>query len=90
MTRHLTVRALPKPLGAIWKEAKEPLLKAVEDKNGRHVEIYDHLGDAHLALGEKAEAIAAWKKGLAVAGESKRDQQRKAIVEKKIREAESK
>jgi tetratricopeptide (TPR) repeat protein len=69
-----------------YKEAKESLLKAVEDKDSQHLEIFDHLGDVHLALGEKAEALAAWKKGLELAGTSKRDQQRKAEVEKKIKE----
>jgi tetratricopeptide (TPR) repeat protein len=70
-----------------YKEAKEPLLKATQDKkDGQHVEIYDHLGDVHMALGEKKEAIAAWKKGMEVAGTSKREQERKAKVEKKLKE----
>jgi len=56
-----------------YKEAKEWLSKAVTYKEGHHIEIFDHLGDAHMALGEKAEAIAAWKKGLDVAGDSKRE-----------------
>jgi tetratricopeptide (TPR) repeat protein len=70
-----------------YAEAKKYLLQAVEDpKEGQHVEIYDHLGDAHLALGEKAEALAAWKKGVEVAGESTREQEKKAEVEKKLKE----
>jgi tetratricopeptide (TPR) repeat protein len=69
-----------------FKEAKEWLQKAVELPDGQHVEIYDHLGDVHWALGEKAEAIAAWKKGIEVAGSSKREQKRKAEVEKKLKE----
>jgi tetratricopeptide (TPR) repeat protein len=69
-----------------YKEAKPPLLKAVEDKEGQHIEIFDHLGDVHLALGEKAEAIAAWKKGLEAAGTSKREKDKKAQVEKKLKE----
>ena len=40
-----------------YKEAKEPLLKAIEDKEGQHSEILDHLGDVHMALGEKDEAL---------------------------------
>lgn len=74
-----------------YKEAKEPLLKATQDKkNGQHIEIYDHLGDVYLALGEKAEALAIWKKGLELAGTSKREQERKAKVEKKIKENDGK
>ncbi|HXG13095.1 MAG TPA: tetratricopeptide repeat protein [Gemmataceae bacterium] len=69
-----------------FKEAKEWLQKAVELPDGQHVEIYDHLGDVHWALGEKAEAIAAWKKGIEVAGSGKREQKRKAEVEKKLKE----
>jgi tetratricopeptide (TPR) repeat protein len=68
------------------KEAKPLLLQAVQDEEGRHIEIYDHLGDVHMALGEKAEALAAWKKGLGVAGTSPREKQRKAAVEKKIKD----
>jgi tetratricopeptide (TPR) repeat protein len=74
-----------------YKEAKEPLLKAVQDKkDGQHIEILDHLAEVHMALGEKAEAIAAWKKGLEVAGAAKREQERKAQVEKKLKAAEGK
>lgn len=66
------------------KEAKEVLLKAVEDKRAQHIEIYDHLGDVHQALGERDAALAAWRKGIEVVGESRRDQERKAAVEKKL------
>jgi tetratricopeptide (TPR) repeat protein len=68
-----------------FKEAKDYLLQAIKDKEGQHIEIFDHLGDAHLALGEKAEAVSAWKKGLEVPTESKREQQKKSEVEKKIK-----
>ena len=66
------------------KEAKEVLLKAVEDKNAQHIEIYDHLGDVYLALGEREAAIKAYQRGLECAGESRREQERKADVEKKL------
>jgi tetratricopeptide (TPR) repeat protein len=69
-----------------YKEAVEYLKKAVQDEDGKHVEIYDHLGDAHWALGEKKEAVQAWKKGVEVAGTTKREQTKKAEVEKKIKE----
>jgi tetratricopeptide (TPR) repeat protein len=66
------------------KEAKAVLLEAVQDKDGQNVEIYDHLGEVHLALGEEAEAAAAWNKAVEVATASKRDQKRKAEIQKKI------
>jgi tetratricopeptide (TPR) repeat protein len=70
-----------------YAEAKPLFQKAVEDEEGQHLEIFDHLGDVHNALGEKDQAVAAWKKGLKLAGNSKRDQQRKAAVEKKLKES---
>lgn len=66
------------------KEAKKHLLEAVEHKEGQHTEIYDHLAEVHLSLGEKAEAIATWKKGIEAATPSKRDQKRKAEIQKKL------
>jgi tetratricopeptide (TPR) repeat protein len=71
-----------------YKEAKENLLKAVNYKDGHHIEIFDHLGDVHMALGEKAEAVSAWKKGLEVVRDSKREKEIKARVEKKIKDAQ--
>jgi tetratricopeptide (TPR) repeat protein len=68
-----------------YKEAKEALLQAVKDKEGQNIEIYDHLGEVYTALGDKDEALSAWKKGVEVATDSKRDQQKKAEVEKKIK-----
>jgi tetratricopeptide (TPR) repeat protein len=69
-----------------FEEAKKYLLKSVEFERGRSTEVYDHLGDVHAALNEKAEAIAAWKKAIEVATPSGRDQQRKAAIEKKIKD----
>jgi tetratricopeptide (TPR) repeat protein len=71
-----------------FKEAKPYLLEAVKDEEGKHIEIYDHLAEVHMALGEKAEAIAAWKKGLELAGPTKREQERKKEVEKKLKAAQ--
>jgi tetratricopeptide (TPR) repeat protein len=67
------------------KEAKKYLLEAVKDKDSQHTEIYDHLADVHMALGEKSEAIAAWKKAVEIAGPSKREQHKKTEVEKKLK-----
>jgi tetratricopeptide (TPR) repeat protein len=71
-----------------YAEAKVEMLKAIKSPDGEdeaNFEIYDHLGDIHLALGEKADAVKSWKKGLESATTSKRDKERKVEVEKKIK-----
>jgi tetratricopeptide (TPR) repeat protein len=68
-----------------YPEAKKYLLEAVKDPEGQHIEIMDHLGDVHMALGEKADAISTWKKALQVETTSNREKQRKALVEKKLK-----
>jgi tetratricopeptide (TPR) repeat protein len=71
-----------------FKEAKEFLIQATKGgKEGEHLEIYDHLADAHVALGEKTEAVAAWKKALELAGPTKREQAKKVEIEKKLKAA---
>lgn len=70
-----------------YKEAKEWLLKAVEDEDAQHIEIYDHLGDVHMALGEREAAIRAWQRGLEVAGDSRREQRIRRAVEMKLKKA---
>jgi tetratricopeptide (TPR) repeat protein len=67
-----------------YKEAKDILLKALEDKNSQHIEIFDHLGDVYLVLGEREKALDAWRRGLEVVGDGRREAERKALVEKKI------
>jgi tetratricopeptide (TPR) repeat protein len=67
-----------------YQEAKKYLLEAIKDKASQHIEIYDHLGDVHMALGERKEAIEAWRKGLEFVGEGRRELERKTSVEKKI------
>jgi tetratricopeptide (TPR) repeat protein len=71
-----------------YAEAKKYLLEAVKDKEGQHIEILGHLGDVHLALKERDEAIKVYKKALEVAGDNKREQARKAEVEKKLKALE--
>jgi tetratricopeptide (TPR) repeat protein len=68
-----------------YEDAKKYLEQAVEDKEGQHVEIFDHLGDTYLKLGNKAKAMEAWKKGVEAASDTKREKERKADVEKKIK-----
>jgi tetratricopeptide (TPR) repeat protein len=74
-----------------FKEGKTYLLRAIEDENGQNIEIYDHLADCLMELGEKKEAVETWKKGLEaledVGSASKRDLDRKALIEKKLKEA---
>jgi uncharacterized protein HemY len=69
-----------------YAEAKKYLLLAVKDKDGQHIEIMDHLADVHLALGEKTEAVAVWKKALEMETSTRREVQRKAVVEKKLKD----
>lgn len=73
-----------------YKEAVTPLVDAVKQDDGQHMEIYDHLGDVYVALKEPAKAVEAWKKGLACPPVSKRDAARKVEMEKKIKGAEEK
>jgi uncharacterized protein HemY len=74
-----------------YKEAKKYLQDATKLPEGKHIEIYDHLADTHMALGEKSEAIKIWKDAMALERElSKRDQERKKSIEKKLSEAEKK
>lgn len=72
-----------------YVEAKRYLRQAVQniidEGEGESIEIYDHLGEVLMALGQKTEAVATWKKGVQVAGESKREQKRKDEVQKKIK-----
>jgi tetratricopeptide (TPR) repeat protein len=69
-----------------YEEAKKYLVDALKDKDAQHIEIYDHLGEAYMALGQRGAALDAWRKGVAIAGDDRREQQLKVSVEKKIKE----
>ena len=73
-----------------YAEAKKILLQAIELEDGQHIEIYDHLAETHLALGEKKEALAVWRKALELEDISRRDQQRRAEIRNKIKRLEEK
>lgn len=75
-----------------FAEAKKWLLEATKQKEGQHVEIYDHLADVHMALGEKAEAVKVWKEALAQDDPNitKRERERRKAIEKKLAEADKK
>lgn len=68
-----------------YKEAKEFMMKAVAQERGKNTELMEHLGDIHLALGEKAEAKKAYEASLAAVTFNYKDQARKPEVEKKIK-----
>lgn len=67
-----------------YKEALVELKKAAADEDeGNHLEIWDHLADCYMALGQKQEAIDTWQKGLEFDDISKRDiSRREAIIAK--------
>jgi pentatricopeptide repeat protein len=67
-----------------YEDAKKYLLEALKDKDSQHIEIFDHLGDTYMALGMRSAAVDAWRQGLTVAGDDRREQERKKIVEKKV------
>jgi tetratricopeptide (TPR) repeat protein len=73
-----------------YKEAKKYLVEATKLKGGKHVEIYDHLADVHMVLGEKDEALKVWKEALEFKDLSKREQERRKSIEKKVAEVEKK
>jgi tetratricopeptide (TPR) repeat protein len=72
-----------------YKEAKKHLLEAIEQQDGQHIEILDHLADVHMALGEKEDAVKVWKKALALEADSKRDKARKEEIAKKVKKTEA-
>lgn len=73
-----------------YKEAKKHLTDATKLEGGKHSEIYDHLADTHMALGEKAEAIKVWKDALKLEDATRKDKERRKVIEKKLAEAEKK
>jgi tetratricopeptide (TPR) repeat protein len=73
-----------------YKEALEYLKKAAADEEeGNHMEIWDHLADCHMALGQKAEAIAAWEKALKMEDLTKRDGERRRKISEKFKTAKA-
>jgi tetratricopeptide (TPR) repeat protein len=65
-----------------------PYLKkaAADEDDGDHLEIWDHLADCQLALGDKAAAVEAWQRGLSFDDVSKRDEARRRRVIAKLKE----
>lgn len=73
-----------------FKEAKKHLSDAIKLEGGKNIEIFDHLAEVHIALGEKAEAIKVWKDALKIEDTTKRDKERRKRVEEKLAAAEKK
>ena len=73
-----------------YAEAKKILLETVKSEDAQHVEIYDHLAEVYVALGQTDKAVETWKKGLTCKPLGKRDEQRKIEVEKKVKKLEKK
>jgi tetratricopeptide (TPR) repeat protein len=69
-----------------YKEALKYLQdSAADEEDGNHLEIWDHLGDCYLALGQKKEALDAFVKGLKMEDISKRDVERRRNVSEKLK-----
>jgi hypothetical protein len=61
------------------------LEEAVKQPDAQSIEIYDHLAEVLNALGDKDAAVATWKKGLELPADTKREKDKKAEVEKKVK-----
>jgi tetratricopeptide (TPR) repeat protein len=68
-----------------YDEAKKWLLEAIKGDEGENIEIYDHLADVHMAMGEKAQALEIWKKALTLETNTLRERNRRSEIEKKLK-----
>jgi tetratricopeptide (TPR) repeat protein len=68
--------------------AKKYLILATQDEeDGNHMEIWDHLADCHMALGEVKDAVEVWGKALKLDDVSKKDAERRKKVTAKLTKA---
>ena len=71
-----------------YEEAKKYLLEAAQDQDeAEHIEIWDHLADTQMALGDVKGAVETWTKALKFDDISKRDAERRKKVTKKLTDA---
>jgi len=70
-----------------YPEARDLMLEVVKDEEAQHVEIYDHLAQIYMGLGQKDDAVKAWKKGLTLDNVTSRDDARKVAVKKRLEAA---
>ena len=59
-----------------YEQAKKYLVDALKDTNSQHIEIFDHLGETYIALGQREAALDAWRSGLKVVGDDPASQRR--------------
>jgi tetratricopeptide (TPR) repeat protein len=73
-----------------YEEAKKALVEASQDEEeAEHIEIWDHLADCQMALGDVKGAVETWTKALKFEDISKRDAERRKKVTKKLLEAKA-
>ena len=72
-----------------YSEAKEYLLEAsMDEEEAQHIEIWDHLADCLMALGDAKGAVETWTKALKFEDVSKRDGDRRKKVTAEAAEGE--
>ena len=73
-----------------YSEAKTYLLEAsLDEEEAQHIEIWDHLADTMMALGDTKGAIETWTKALKFDDISKRDAERRKKVTQKLQKAKA-
>jgi tetratricopeptide (TPR) repeat protein len=73
-----------------YAEAKKYLEEAAADQDeAEHIEIWDHLADVQMALGDTKAAIDTWTKALKFDDLSKRDAERRKKVTQKLQKAKA-
>ncbi len=73
-----------------YDEAIKLLTEAsLDEEEGQHMEIWDHLADAYLAKKDAKKAIELWSKALKFEDQSKRDGERRKKITEKMRKAKA-
>lgn len=67
-----------------YTKALELMQDVIKQDDAQHVEIFDHLAEIQMAMGQKAEAIKSWEKAMTMENVTSRDDDRKAAVKKKL------
>lgn len=73
-----------------YEEAKKYLIEAsLDEEEAQHIEIWDHLADTQMALGDAKGAIETWTKALKFDDISKRDAERRKKISTKLQKAKA-
>lgn len=73
-----------------YEEAKKHLVEAsLDEEEAQHIEIWDHLADCQMALGDTKGAIETWTKALKFDDISKRDVERRKKISTKLQKAKA-